>query len=656
MNTQKAITYSLLAHVRNTATLIEGPLDVFVPLLKRSLSLMNDKGIFSGKSIYEINDFSKKLYDINFPLPVLRKILDIIISNVEEDGVGAFIINNDNSFAISNYTFTDFDDIVKKRELEIKKLEELFQDFCTNSKFKIDDNSSIFSFLEKNKLSLAKYLSNAETSNGHDYIAEAQFVDFFKNIPPVYELIKSLYLGSILAEYIEFTPSALTMNIELLLDTNFIISLIDLNAPESTHTCNTLVDIVKEQGYLLSILPETIDEIKYLLQAKADNYNKSFMVQKVYTEDIYNACDRRKLTKVDLERIIDSIEKTILSFGIEKVTNYTNIIEEALQSDSYKFYKTRRQSEISAKHDAIAIHYVQNKRGKKRIKDFTDVKCWFVNNAISRNTNGSAYERKFQPEIIKADDLLSILWLSNPNINSLLPANNIANIGLSSLLSLTFTESLPKTSIIREFEDNIQKYRTDTITDTDIVNLSTRIADKQLTDIEELNALANENSALFIERLEEESNKQQEAESEKMRALSKIVTKFESEIESIEKHKITNENSIAALKDEAIQKQKEIDNLSAELSKQKEIITTGEIEKKVLKWQFNSRILLLIVTVIFFIPTGYIFLYMREILEESYVKLIGIIASAIWFFISKAVYDRHFNESNISSYKARVNT
>jgi len=149
MNIQKAVTYSLLAHIRNTASLINGPLDIFIPLIKRSLSLMNSEGIFSGKNIYEINEYSKKLYSINFPLPILKKILDIIIDDVEKNNIGAFIINEDNSFSISNYTFIDFDDIVKKRELEINKLEELFKDFCSTSELKIDDTTSIFNFLEK---------------------------------------------------------------------------------------------------------------------------------------------------------------------------------------------------------------------------------------------------------------------------------------------------------------------------------------------------------------------------------------------------------------------------------------------------------------------------------------------------------------------------
>jgi len=138
--------------------------------------------------------------------------------------------------------------------------------------------------------------------------------------------------------------------------------------------------------------------------------------------------------------------------------------------------------------------------------------------------------------------------------------------------------------------------------------------------------------------------------------LSKIVTKFEEEIESIEKIKKRKEKSISKFKDENIHKQKEIEKLNTKLLKQQTIINNSKIEKQVSKWQLNSRLLLLITTIIFFLPAGYVILYMPEILGNSYIKVIGILLSAIWFFISKAVYDRHWNESNISNYKVRIST
>lgn len=650
MNRKKAITYSLLAHIRNTATLINGPLDIFVPLIKRSLSKMNAKNIFHGKNIYEINEYSKELYGIDFPIPVMRSILEIIVREINSDVKSSFILNNDNSFSISNYAFTEFEETIRKRNLEVKKIEQLFQDFCGNSQLKMENTSSIFDFLEKNKLSLATHLSNFTPTNGHDYSVEVQFVNFFKNIPPVYELLKSLYLGSILSEYIEFVPSEIESEVELLLDTNFIISLLDLNTPESTLTCNTLIEIAKSQGYKLTLLDITIEEIKSLLQAKADNFSKTFLEKKIYIEDIYNACERRNLTKIDLERIIDNIENLTFNLGIQKITPDHEIIKKALQSDEFESYKRKRSSHISAKHDTIALYYVKEKR-KKNIKEFVDVNCWFVNNAISRDYGKSSYERNHQPYIIKADDLLNILWLSSPQINQLIPSTEIADIGLSSLVSLTFTESLPKMAIIRELEDNIKKYATENITSQDILRVATRIANKQLTDIQSLNKLAEEDHNLFIKRLEEESNKQSEMEAERAESISKIVEKFKSEIEHIEaiKHDgAEKSNTISSLEILTNQKQSEIDKLQEELKKSKKAHITREVKS----WQFNSLLFAILVSFLCTIIVIYVLIIKdQNFLENNWVKLTFLVGTGIFAFAWKLYYDRFFNHANIENYK-----
>ena len=129
MNRSKAVTYSVLAHVRNKPSLISGPLDIFVPLIKRALSLMNKDGIFRGKNISEISDYTKIIYEINFPLPVLEKILNIIILDIDKIGYGAFIINDDKSFSISNYTFTEFDEIFVKEQKKSQSSKSYFKIF-----------------------------------------------------------------------------------------------------------------------------------------------------------------------------------------------------------------------------------------------------------------------------------------------------------------------------------------------------------------------------------------------------------------------------------------------------------------------------------------------------------------------------------------------
>lgn len=653
VNIKKAITYSLLAHIRNNATLISGPLDIFVPLIKRTLSKMNTDKIFGGKNLTEIQEYAKKLYDIDFPIPVLKNILELIILEIEIENKGAFILHEDNSFAIANYTFTEFEESVRKRKDEVKKLEELFQDFCGKSNLKIEKNTSIFAFLEKNKLSLAKYLSHSEELNGHDYLAEVQFVNYFKNIPSVYDLLKSLYLGSILSEYIEFKPTDIQMNIELLFDTNFIISLLDLNTPESTHTCNTLIKIAKQQGYILTILEETIEEIKSLLTKKAEGLHKSFFVKQVYIEDIYNACERRDLSQADLERIIDNLEIKILEFGINKVSISRETKQAALASSEYAAYKQIRTTEISAKHDTFALYYVKEKRGNKKIVDFANVQCWFVNNAISRGFK-QQYEKAFQPEIIKADDLLSILWLSNPQVNAVISTNEMADIGLSSLVSLTFTTSLPQTAIIKEFEDNIEKYAKDEIPTKDIIRIATRIADKQLTDIDELNQLANSDKEQFVKRLEEEAKEQEKLEIDRIKALSSIMEKFTNGLEKIEKdnEKRAEEKKIMKeleLKNKSIETEKSL--TSKQLEETQKELNKFKINEKVKEWQSQSRIFCLVCSLIYLPILLYLLLYQIHIFNESWFRAIGSLVSFICAIPFKLAYDRHTNHSIIENYK-----
>ena len=92
--------------------------------------------------------------------------------------------------------------------------------------------------------------------------------------------------------------------------------LLDLNTPESTHTCNTLLKIGKQQGFKIQVLKETIEETTNLLEVKAENFDKLFLQKKVKSEDIYNACERRCLSRADLERITDGLGGAISKFGI----------------------------------------------------------------------------------------------------------------------------------------------------------------------------------------------------------------------------------------------------------------------------------------------------------------------------------------------------
>jgi predicted nucleic acid-binding protein len=444
MNKNRAVTYSLLAHIRQKSTLVKGPLDIFVPLIKRALSKMNEDGIFSGKNINEIKAYTDKLYTIDFPYSVIRKILLQIAKDVNTEEQKKIILNNDDSFQIISYHFTEIEETINVHKTDIENLEKLFKEFCDTKDEQIEA-TSIFQFIDRNRQGLSKYFANRKDNNSTDYTLEAQFVEFFKKIPELYEKIKGIYLGSIISTYIEFKTEPIDSDIELLFDTNFLVALLDLNTPESYHTAKTLMKVCKNQGFKFTVLMDTIQEMRGLLEAKASKFNESFLIKKIYAEDIYNACDRKGLNQADLERIADNLETLISQEGISIIYHTEKYKNIARNSSVYKTFQKYRNSKAAALHDATATHYVRLKRGK-RVSKFEKVNCWFVNNAISRDNEfyRKIEDNNVQPEQIKADDLLNVLWLSNPAVNQKLESNDVADIGLSSLISVTLTENLPK--------------------------------------------------------------------------------------------------------------------------------------------------------------------------------------------------------------------
>ncbi len=668
LNKDKAITYSLLTHIRNTGTLVKGPIDIFTPLIKRTLSKMNSKGVFKGKSLLEIKNTAYELYSIDFPIPVLKKILLEISIEINTDETTHFILYEDGAFSLYQYTFTAFEEIIENQTKEIEEIENLFKSFCETSDLNIEDSESIFKFIEKNKFNLSKYISNSVYKNGDDYTAEAQFIEFFKKIPIIYERIKNIYLGSIISGYLEYNTIDAKIDIELLFDTNFIVGLIDLNTPESTHTCRTLLEIAKKQKFTIRILKDTIDETSNLLETKARYFDQSFLQKKVNPEDVYTACERRELNKSDLERIADNLEKTINDFGISIIYNTEKIKREARLTDEYKIFEKLRNSKKSALHDALAILHIRKARNKK-IKEFDKVNAWFVNNSASIDGDSIFLRNGFQPESIKADDLLNILWLSNPTINKAIDGDDLAQIGLTSTISMTLNNNLPKSQILRELDDNIHKYAKENISDTDIIRIATRITNKQLKNIEELNELANQDKTLFVKRLEEEANKQKNIEEARIKRLESLFEGMSSRSEELEKSKqefrdkskniddLVSEKELSRSKISKLESQLlEEQNLSRELKRD------DWVRIQLYNWRRRTWIEFGIFLGGFLIALFYILYqsdwnintainYFSEVKSNYIISgLISIIVFILTAITIKTLYDKYRNHSNIQNF------
>lgn len=567
--TRRAITYSVLAHISSSAKLAKGQLDVFVPIVKKCLHHISDgKAEIKGANISEIADRIVTDWQIEIPVPVLRTILTQISKEFDcDEDSKPFVLNNDDSFWIKRFIFADFDAEIKESEHNVKELQNAYLKFCKIQNIQSEDGKGVIRFIEQHKDTLAHYLRNSDCPDKTDYSLPAKFIEYFKPIKPLYEEIRDLYLGATISCAIGYQFNGLKNDVTLLLDTNFIISLLDLNTPESTRTCSKLLEVCKKSGYSFLILPETKEEIQSLLEFKSRSLDKVALQKNVNKEDVFCACERRGLNSADLMRISDNIEDSLTKFSIRILPNSTTLKNKAKFSNEYQTLKTYRNNDKAALHDAMAIMYVREKRGGKAVKSFEKVNCWFVNNSITHDFEHSAIENiirgnssENQPEIIKADDLLNLLWLSAPSIRSEVSSDEMVDIGLTTLVAHTLNKSLPKARIIRELDENIQKYKTEDITDRDVYLLSVRIANNQVKDLEELNTLAVKDTVEFNCRVKEEARKQAEIEKEQREQLNKLYSELSNAI-----HSISKQSEAMVLDKEALDKQNQ--NLQEKLKK-----------------------------------------------------------------------------------------
>lgn len=607
-----------------------------------------DISLLQTRTYNEISTWINKYFGLEFPSVVLEKILLKIGQEINTSEEIKLQIYKDGSFWIKNYSFEEFNDLYETNRQQVELVQTMFERFCDINAVKKDSYNTIFDFINTNKLTISNYLANkGYTVNGNNFSLEAQFVEYFRNIPGCYEVIRKIYLGSILSCYLsEYKyQNENISDVELLLDTNFIVSLLDLNTPESTTTCRQLLRIATSFGYALRVLKETIKETTDLLLRKAEYFDKSFLPKLINPEDIYNACERRNLSRSDLERIADNLEKILINeyniIQIPYTTKYQNLAKNSIE---YAEFKKIRNTDFAALHDITALYYVREKRGKKKIKHFEDVNCWFVNNAINHNDSDYIdYKlRGYQPEIIRADELLCILWFIKPDIGRSGSNDGIVDTNLNALISCTLNSSLPQASIIKELDDNIQKYKDASISDKDILRIATRITTHQLKNIEELNEIAESDSKQFVQRLKEEAGKQKKED-------DKRIARFEDVLKKLER--LSSKTS-----EIDVEKQKRLNLINRNREQTRNKYITGQIRK----WRLRTWYWCFGITLICAILLSYYFnLPSKESVDQLLTqKVISMIFASIFglidLFVFKNLYDKYCNHSNITAYKTNI--
>lgn len=516
MEENKVIAYSFLAHLNNDMK-GNGFNDIFIPLVKRTLSIMSNNQKNMGQ-ITDIKEEFNNLYKLDIPYPMLKELLKTISIEIKKNNEGSMELYKDFSYVIKEYTFDNYEETILYKKSKIEKLQEKFKCYIQENAVisQYEGELDLFKFIDRNRTKLSKVLS--ENNLNIDSISdnadiEMNFIKYLKkNDIELYEVLKDIYIGSIISAYIELDAlKAKSEAMNFIVDTNFIISLMGLHGEENMDTCNKIVDICNRIGYKIKIADITIEETEHILNKIIDGYEKG-IIERFRYNSTSNVCERNNITKTDIQYKVRNLMKFLTEKKIsiiylkQKYKNELTIKNGEIYKQLDKIDYTDKKSIL---HDAIIIDYVSNKRNNGA-KKFADLKIWFLTE--SKKFNEIKTKFKYS-EAINTNELVNLLWLIKPVIST----DDIFKLGLSNLFAEVIEANQPSKRIIREIDSNINKYK-ENISDDDIIALGSLVSDISLNKIKNINSQYEEVNKLlkngdyyeFSEKIKEMKGKQEE--------------------------------------------------------------------------------------------------------------------------------------------------
>ena len=499
-------TYALLGYLKETSSSKAAITELYIPLVKKALSeYASDNNLteYKGRSLTEISSKIKNIFDIEIPLPILAKIMQAVYNDIGDESV--FALYSDGAFIVKSYVFNSIDELIEQEKKNLIELEQDYKSYCI-------DNGYSYNFDELKQFILAQQI-DLFTDKRSELLdvnfGVPKYVYERMNNDSIFRIMSSIYLGSIIAAYLQQNITKKVTDAELLLDTNFFISLIDLNTEDAYQTCNQLFSLCQQLGYRFTMLNSTVNQIRVLLSNRINEFASKDFIGSVRCADVFNACIRKNLDKTGLERIKDNIQRLVEEKGIVIIhdAQIKEIIEKAKKSQEYKDLLQRRKNADSALNDTIAKFYVEKKRGQN-IQEFVDVKCWFLHNSFS--PYDYSYGRKIHERyLISANELLVLIWLSSPAQGQQVQINDITKSGLASYVTKYRRSKMPTRDtlkIIKRRIDDAISYGH--ITEKDTFNLCIRMAEGHLTQEQVDEALIADNvtDEQFAAKLKEYSN------------------------------------------------------------------------------------------------------------------------------------------------------
>ena len=452
-------SYSFLASLNeNGSDLYQA---VYIPMCKRAISLYA-KDHSTGKDEH-IQSIINKSFSIDIPLLVTRRLICKVsddLSRKDNEKFDFKVFEQGRSFQFKAFAFDNIEECYEKEQRNANALQLAFETFLRDQNVSIEETPNFSSFILRYKNRLSSFLSGKNQSveeviEDESFMYHARFLQFIeKNNDILYKVVKRVFVGSIIASYIEAEVDVAAKSedkISYYLDTKVVLEALDLQEEENTTPTKELLKLIENTNGIIKILDITIAEIHSIIEAAIQSFNKE-----TPTTTINEACIRNGKNKTWLIQFNGNLENKItelLHANISKVSE--SDIKKYTETEDVKLLKKLWFRKNAAEHDVIAYLYVRDKRKQDTNKKiYQKASCWFIteNNRlcsfnISRKLNGNVNE------VILPQELTSLLFLKNPQKYS----PNVSSIGLNELIAQTITDEYPSKDIINEFDIAIRE-------------------------------------------------------------------------------------------------------------------------------------------------------------------------------------------------------
>lgn len=457
MKEKLLVSYSFLAALSENDSDIYKT--VFLPLFKRSLYLFSKKNN-KGKDV-DIQEIVDKEFGISVPILIVRKLIKAVAKDLsrKEKSTSNFKVFEDGmSFQFDSFEFNHLEEIYEREKRNANSLQKVFEDYVKIENGINDKIPSLACFIYKNKQKLSSFfckkIFNTDVFKDEgSFMPHVSFLQYIENNShQLYKTAEQIYLGSIIASYLESgleLDTKIKSGIIYYLDTQIILEALDLQKIEDTQPTLELLKLISETGGKVKVLNTTICEIQKVLESTINNYSKVNP-----TTTVNEACLRIGKNKTWLINISGRFEdyvKKELQIDVDYISEKK--IVEYLRTEDITLLKKTRVRKGNAAHDVIAYLHVKENR-KESVRFFQKAKYWFVTANkrlcdfnLSRKMNNAIVKETIMPE-----ELTSLLFLKNPNSYS----KRVSKIGLNELIAQTLSEEYANKEIINEFDNAIK--------------------------------------------------------------------------------------------------------------------------------------------------------------------------------------------------------